>query len=544
MIKKFAPLIILVTSIAAAAAIRIRLLGIPLERDEGEYAYIASQLLHGVPPYIKAYSMKFAGIYVVYAGIISAFGHSVAGIHLGLTVINAATAAILFLVGRRIFDSYVGAVAGAAFSVLSLGKGVLGLAANSEHFVIFYIVAGLYVLTGALRSRGPVRYIISGVLFGIAFIIKQHALSFVIFALLYIIIYRIRSKGPARIDWVRDWSCFVLSCAMPFAIMCAALAFTGSLPNFIFWAIIYPRHYIAIISSIWQGLYIFIIKFVPIFMEAPLMWILAAGGMIGVAAERMAGEKRFLTILFGIFSLLSTTFGLMFREHYFMLIIPAAAIFAGIAVREWHRILCVHANRKIMPAFIMPGIFLAAAFLPIFAGKEIFFKMSPSAASRAIYGLNPFPEAVKISEYIAGEIKEGQTVAVLGSEPEIYFYLKRPGAIPYIYMYPLMEEHPYFKTMQEEMMAMLKDSRPDYLIYFQTKISWFEFPISREHGSLFYLLKEYCDSYYNVIGVVDLIHQNDVRYVWGGPAIAYAPSSKNCCIFIYRKKELPRLEFS
>ena len=40
-------------------AIRIRLLGIPLERDEGEYAYAGQLMLQGIPPYKLAYNMKF-----------------------------------------------------------------------------------------------------------------------------------------------------------------------------------------------------------------------------------------------------------------------------------------------------------------------------------------------------------------------------------------------------------------------------------------------------------------------------------------------------
>ncbi len=39
-------------------AIRIRLLGIPLERDEGEYAYAGQLMLQGIPPYKLAYNMK------------------------------------------------------------------------------------------------------------------------------------------------------------------------------------------------------------------------------------------------------------------------------------------------------------------------------------------------------------------------------------------------------------------------------------------------------------------------------------------------------
>ena len=40
-------------------AIRLRLLGIPLERDEGEYAYAGQLMLQGIPLYKLAYSMNF-----------------------------------------------------------------------------------------------------------------------------------------------------------------------------------------------------------------------------------------------------------------------------------------------------------------------------------------------------------------------------------------------------------------------------------------------------------------------------------------------------
>jgi hypothetical protein len=48
-----------------AAAIRLRLLDIPLDRDEGEYAYFGQLLLEGVPPYAAAYNLKAPGIYAL-----------------------------------------------------------------------------------------------------------------------------------------------------------------------------------------------------------------------------------------------------------------------------------------------------------------------------------------------------------------------------------------------------------------------------------------------------------------------------------------------
>src|SRR5947209_20527367 len=72
-------------------AIRIGLLGIPLERDEGEYAYAGQLMLQGIPPYKLAYSMKFPGTYAAYALTLSIFGQNIPGIHLGQSLPNAAT---------------------------------------------------------------------------------------------------------------------------------------------------------------------------------------------------------------------------------------------------------------------------------------------------------------------------------------------------------------------------------------------------------------------------------------------------------------------
>src|SRR5215468_11800055 len=94
-------------------AIRIRLLGIPLERDEGEYAYAGQLILQGIPPYKLAYNMKFPGTYAAYALIMSIFGQTIHAIHVGLLLVNATTIALVFLIGRRLVHSTVGVAAAA-----------------------------------------------------------------------------------------------------------------------------------------------------------------------------------------------------------------------------------------------------------------------------------------------------------------------------------------------------------------------------------------------------------------------------------------------
>ena len=65
------------------AIIRLRLLELALERDEGEYGYTGQLMLQGIPPYQLVYNMKFPGTYAAYAVIMALFGQTTAGIHFG-----------------------------------------------------------------------------------------------------------------------------------------------------------------------------------------------------------------------------------------------------------------------------------------------------------------------------------------------------------------------------------------------------------------------------------------------------------------------------
>src|SRR5215510_13250286 len=137
--------------LTVVTAIRIRLLGIPLERDEGEYAYAGQLILQGIPPYKLAYNMKFPGTYVAYAVIMAMFGQTIVGIHIGLLLVNAATIALVFLIGRRLINSTAGIAAAAAYAVLSVSPSVLGLAAHATNFVMLPVLAGTLLL---LKGQG------------------------------------------------------------------------------------------------------------------------------------------------------------------------------------------------------------------------------------------------------------------------------------------------------------------------------------------------------------------------------------------------------
>src|SRR5437773_11923386 len=138
--------VLAVAVFSLTTAVRIRLLGIPLERDEGEYAYAGQLLLQGIPPYKLAYSMKFPGTAASYALLMSIFGDTTTGIHLGLIVINLVTVGLIFFLGRYLMGRLAGVAAAATYGVISLMPYVLGQAAHATHFVVLPAIAGALVL--------------------------------------------------------------------------------------------------------------------------------------------------------------------------------------------------------------------------------------------------------------------------------------------------------------------------------------------------------------------------------------------------------------
>src|SRR5260370_1528058 len=134
--KLAAPWAVVALVLMLTAAIRVRLLNIPLERDEGEYAYAGKLILEGVPPYQLAWKMKLPGTYAAYAAIMAAFGQSTAAIHLGLLLINAGAIVLVYLIGRRLLNPLAGLAACACYALLSTSASVYGTQAHATHFVV------------------------------------------------------------------------------------------------------------------------------------------------------------------------------------------------------------------------------------------------------------------------------------------------------------------------------------------------------------------------------------------------------------------------
>ncbi len=510
-------------------AIRIRLLGIPLERDEGEYAYAGQLMLQGIPPYKLAYNMKFPGTYAAYAVIMSIFGQTIFGIHLGLLLVNSAAVALIFLLGRRLMDSTAGIAAATSYAVLSMSPSVLGLAAHATNFVIAPVLGGTLLILKVYDSGRSAfgRLFASGLLFGLAVLMKQSGAFFVVFATIYLIVKELHHGGKQTGLFPRILV-FTAGVILPFGITCLLLWHAGVFRQFWFWTIDYARQYGGIVP-LDRAPEIFLQSTKEVTGVSWPLWILAGvGAVAGLWHQRTRANATFL-LGFLFFSALALCPGFYFRYHYFILVLPAVSLLVGAATSKLSDLL---AGRTIVVRYIPLLLLCATLSVPILLERTLLFTLSPVDACRTIYPESPFAESVRIAEYVRAHTNLDDTIGVLGSEPQIYFYSRRHSATGYIYTYSLMEPQKYAQRMQEEMIHEIERARPMYLISVVMYDSWLQRPGSDR--LIFNWANQYTAQDYGIAGFVNLVAPGHTDYYFGD--VPQSVQQLGNYILIYERK--------
>jgi hypothetical protein len=143
--------------------------------------------------------------------------------------------------------------------------------------------------------------------------------------------------------------------------------------------------------------------------------------------------------------------------------------------------------------------------------------------SKTTYPREPFPESLEIARYIKEQTSRNDRIAVIGSEPQIYFYSDRRSATGYIYTFALMERQPYALRMQQEMIREIESAEPVLFILVEIGSSWGIRPGSERF--IFEWFQEYRMRYLHQVGVVDIITEDSTMYHWGDDSIGYSPLS-------------------
>ena len=478
--------------IAVAVLIRIRFLSFPLERDEGEYAYMGSLILEGIAPYLESYNMKMPGIYGIYAVVMGVFGESITGIRTGLIVFNLASVAFVFLIARTWFGQTGGWLAAGLYSFASVLPSIHGMSANAEQFLLPFALGGVWLVISQAESRRVA--MAAGVLMGIAMIIKQHGALFTVFAGIF---YLFITGLPWR-QRILQTSLFGCGCLLPFLITLVVMYLSDAIDSFLFWTFAYALEYATQVSAV-EGIKLFALQLIVMISEAPALWLGFAIGCFMLGRERTAGYAPL--VLLGA-SLLTTLPGLFFRPHYFILLMPAICLICTAAL--------VWLARRFHKSTDVAGL-LVIVIATLLGSGQLLLIAPLDSVSRAVYGANPFAESDEVAAYIKANTAADDRIAVLGSEPQIYFLSERRAATGYIYTYALMEDQPFSEQMQLEMIQEIETAAPAIIAYINVPNSWLVKPESSRR--IFNWFSRYEQEHYTLVGQV-LLGPTGATYYW------------------------------
>src|SRR5262249_42431787 len=368
-----------------------------------------------------------------------------------------------------------------------------------------------------LESKRPTTLGLSGILFGLAFLVKQSGAAFGLFA----VVYTLAGDTAPRADVGRRivWALAIVAGALvPVVAAGAALAAVGVFDPFWFWTVTYALHYASSVGPA-AGVLLFVRTAAEILASSYLVAIVALVGLSALFWDPEARRRGTFILLFALCSLVGTSAGLYFRNQYFVLLLPTGALLAGLGVDVLARRLARdHPERRRGLAMVLAVVPLVAF---VFGERVILWEISPERVSRQLFGLNPFPESIEIARYLRDRTTDGDRIAVIGSEPEIYFYSGRRGATGYIYMYPLMESQPYVGRMQREMIGEIETARPRFVVLVNASASWNMQPQSDR--TVFEWWGRYAANFERV-GFVDIVSDRPATYTWRPPPAPSVPT--------------------
>ena len=526
---------LLVLTILFVFIARLHLLSFPFERDEGEYAYMGKLILDGHPPYTLAYNMKLPGTYFMYAFMMAIFGKSIVGVHLGVTFMILASMLLVFLITKKIVSKTGAVIATATYGILGTSWTLLAQAAHATHFVVFFTLVGTYILLQLYdnNKNSLLKYFLAGFFFSLAFICKQSGVFFTLFGATIIIVNEYKDTRLKKL--IKNLILYSSGFAVPILLMLLYFYLFGDFNKFWFWTVRYLSKYSAqvplsqALPMLKKGITSITADFKPVGYTA--LWILSLIGIPFILFRKNTHQNKIILLSFYLFAFLTVVPGFYFRRHYFITLLPVTGMTLAVFF-DYFNDLFINKLKKPWLVYITLLLFIVITGSGVLANKDYLFRRDPKISCKQVYGSNPFVESPEIAEFIRQNTTENDKIAVLGSEPQIYFYADRYPATGYIYMYNLMELHSYALSMQKEMIREIETNQPAYIIFVNVGMSWLPRPDSEK-----FILKwanGFIGKNYKLAGFMDVFPDRVSSLKVGEALNKYKPQS-NEIIYIYKR---------
>ena len=420
----------------------------PLMRDEGFYASVAQAMDHGAVPYQDAFDNKPPMIFAWYNASFHLFGENVLAPRLLVSLLLSGATALLYLHARILFgDARKALVAAAAFS-LSFSIAVFETNANTEYFMVPFVVAmGLFFTLGQ-RSRAPAWYAAAGLAGGIAIMTKQTAAFPVAFLIAYAT-WRAVRDGNGVLAALRDSGAIALGALAAGLVITAPIAAAGAFPDMADALFKYTFDYSAAnpaearVRTSLEGL-LFLLQ-----VAGPWLVLATAGAV--VAVRRGDSDAVFLAgwLLAPVLAIFVVG---RFYAHYYVALVPALALLVTPSV-SW-----LAANWRVLPVkFVALPVLAALSVSALVSSGDIYLRSSADARHIAKYEHPNYPtretQSDELADWVEAHTRPDDKIYNVGFHSELYFLADRRSPTRYMFDHPFMVDPSYIDKAISELEA-------------------------------------------------------------------------------------------
>lgn len=467
-----------------------------LDRDEGAYLLIASKILHGGVPYRDILESKPIALYFFLTIPAYLFGNWIYGLRVFGFLLVAITAFIIFLIGKNLRDIELGFLSSFIFILLQLfTPSMLGFLILSETISNLFIVLAVYFL---LFEKPDIKTAsIVGLLSSLAFLTRQTAVLLVIITPIYIY-YSKEIKQKSK------YFCYFLLGALSII----AIFTLYLIINSAFWDAIYNTFLSMLDPSgpyaTGEGASLNTFKFLV------LLYFLFNGLIITILAiigiKNLQNTKERFILLWLIFSIIFAQVSPSIFMHYYIIVLPALSLLAGIGCKKIFGIGKIfHKNKKIYYLTTLISIIAVAVLIIAQFSYFVPYPIFVMNGGKAYADTLSYNDEISIIEMLKNTSKD-EKIFVFPSEPEIYYLTGKDPLSEKIHFNDVWFMQPNNDQLNKYTIQLLSEKRPKYVIIANN--SFFESINKTSNGRIFI---QYVDTYYHPsreIGIAQIYEIN------------------------------------
>lgn len=447
--------------------IRINIVSIPLDRDEGIFGYAGQVILNNGLPYRDVFDHKPPVAFYLNALALLFVPPTSTGIHTFLHVYNFFTLIVLFFLAKIYTESYsTGLWVAFIFAVFSSSPTIQGFTASTEMFLLLPISMSLLFGVLAVQKRSILFSLVSGICGALAFFTKQTAGVILVFICLYLIASQVSSivtKNTNKRTAIKILLSWGVGCILVPLLLAGYYYYHKVFDEFLYWSFTHSLIYSKRIS-LWDTLPR--IYSIGLQIVKSNFLIITMGLAVSLFACFRRNRKGCFMLGFLVCSFLATVPGTVY-VHYFAQTAPAVSLAGG-----WAVALCLS---MIPDRMLRRSVALLTAAtivaVPIWVHSGYYYKQSNIEFSRSFFGANPFPESEDLATFLAERTSKEDTIFIIGSEAQIFLLSQRQSSSSFALIYPLMTEYPRYREFQRKAWEEVKSRRPKYIIIFRIPFS-------------------------------------------------------------------------